>query len=42
MFALVPLSDLLYLDKTITLSSEIQFNAGYSPARLERAFTVVQ
>ena len=41
MFVLVTLSD-QYLDKTITLSSEIQFNNAYSPARLERAFTVIQ
>ena len=40
MFVLVTLSD-QYLDKTITLSSEIQFNNAYSPARLERAFTVI-
>ena len=41
MVALVPLSDLLYLDKTITLSSDIWFNNAYSPARMERAFTVI-
>ena len=41
MVALVYLGD-QYNDKTITLSSEIQFNNAYSPARLERAFTVVQ
>jgi hypothetical protein len=41
MLALVYLGD-QYNDKTITLSSEIQFNNAYSPARLERAFTVVQ
>lgn len=42
MLALVYLDNNLYIDKTITLSSEIQFNNAYSPARLERAFTVVQ
>jgi len=30
-----------YTDKTITLSSEIQFNNAFSPARLDRAFTVI-
>ena len=42
MLALVYLDNNLYIDKTITLSSEIQFNNAYSPARLERAFTVTQ
>jgi hypothetical protein len=42
MLALVYLDNNLYLDKTITLSSDILFNNAYTPARLERAFTVVQ
>jgi hypothetical protein len=41
MVALVHLSD-QYIDKTITLTSDIEFPNAYSPARLERAFTVVQ
>jgi len=42
MLALVYLDNNLYLDKTVTLSSSIEFNNAYTPARLERAFTVVQ
>ena len=41
MMALVYLGN-QYLDKTITLASEIQFNNAYTPARLDRAFTVIQ
>ncbi len=41
MVALVSLSD-QYIDKTITLSSNIEFNNASSPARLDRAFTVTQ
>ena len=41
MFALVYLGS-QYTDKTITLASEIQFNNAYSPARMDRAFTVIQ
>ncbi len=41
MVALVLLSN-QYIDKTITLSSYIEFNNAYTPARLERAFTVTQ
>ena len=41
MVALVYLGN-QYLDKTITLTSEIEFNNAYSPARLDRAFTVIQ
>ncbi len=39
MFAMVNLGS-NYIDKTVTLSSYIEFNNAYSPARLERAFTV--
>ena len=41
MVALVYLGN-QYLDKTITLTSEIEFTNAYSPARLDRAFTVIQ
>lgn len=41
MVALVYLGD-QYIDKTITLTADIEFNIGYAPARLERAFTVIQ
>jgi hypothetical protein len=41
MLAMVYL-DNQYIDKTVTLTSEIEFNNAYSPARLERAFTVIQ
>ena len=40
MVALVNLGS-QYTDKTITLSSEIQFNNAFSPARMDRAFTVI-
>ena len=41
MLALVYLGN-QYLDKTITLSSYIEFNNANTPAQLDRAFTVVQ
>jgi hypothetical protein len=40
MVALVNLGS-QYTDKMITLTSDIQFNNGFSPARLDRAFTVI-
>jgi hypothetical protein len=40
MVALVPLGS-QYTGKTVTLTSYIEFNGAYSPARLERAFTVI-
>jgi len=41
MVALVNLGS-QYIDKTVTLASDIQFANAYTPARLERAFTVIQ
>ena len=41
MVALVNLGS-QYIDKTITLSSSIEFNNGYSPAQITRAFRVAQ
>jgi hypothetical protein len=41
MFALVNLGS-QYIDKAITLSSSIEFNNGYSPAQITRAFSVTQ
>jgi hypothetical protein len=41
MFAMVNLGT-QYIGKTVTLHSDIEFNGGFSPAQLNRAFTVTQ
>lgn len=40
MFAIVPL-DLEYTDRTVTLSSYLEYNGSFSSAQIDRAFSVI-